>query len=407
MNRGIPESVCLVLPWSFTLNGGVNQVVHNLIRELQKTDSCRPIALELQWNPSVTKDFLPGSTTPRLQLRLHSPYIAQKPLKSILAFLLFAPRELFALRRLVKDYSIKAFNLHFPDLVALNFLLLRLCGLFAGRVVLSFHGSDIRTAYQQKGPARLLWRFILRHASAVVTPSRALAEEVRMVEPQAHTLTIYNGIDIAYFAANSGSGFQWPAGLAGKRVLVNIAGKFQYGKGHDILVRAFEQIADRYPDVCLVLVGAKGPTSATVRELVAATRLSSRVYVFEDLPHSNMYDILTRGELFVSASRWRKGIMGEAFAPLVVLEAAAAKLPVVATATCGVNELIRDRENGRIVELENPAALANAIAEMLDDPAGAQRMAEELYVTVDRSFRWTHAASQYRKVCCCGAGAAS
>jgi L-malate glycosyltransferase len=398
MDRVASGNLCLVLPWSFTINGGVNQVVNNLIRQLHNNGHCKPLALELQWNHKLETDTLPENATPRVYIRLRPPYLPEKPLLSIVAFLLFLPGELLRLRRLVRQYRIGAFNFHFPDLTGITFILLRMCGLFTGKVVLSFHGSDIRAGYQQKGLTRVLWKFMLRHASAAVAPSHALAEEIEMLQRRTRTITIHNGIDIAYFSTNAGAGFQWPGLLDGKRIIVNVGG-FEYRKGHDILIQAFEQLAGRYPDVHLVFVGARGSTSTTVREMIDAARLSERIHIFENVPYVQIYDILTRAELFVLASRWRKGSMGEGF-PMATLEAAAVKLPVVSTASCGVSELIRDQETGLLVELENPTALADAISQMLDDPPAARRMAERLYALVASFFTWEHAACEYRKLCC-------
>jgi glycosyltransferase involved in cell wall biosynthesis len=57
--------------------------------------------------------------------------------------------------------------------------------------------------------------------------------------------------------------------------------------------------------------------------------------------------------LFVLATRWIKGEMGEGFA-IAVLESAAAKAPVVATASCGVEEIIVNGDTGSIAQVEDP-----------------------------------------------------
>src|SRR5262249_5264482 len=148
----------------------------------------------------------------------------------------------------------------------------------------------------------------------------------------------------------------------------------------------------------LALVGVPGPTSAAVRQLISELGLTDRVHIFESVRHAQIYDLLTRAELFVLATRWRKGSMGEGFA-ISILEAAAAKLPIVATASCGVPELIQDGETGRLVELENPEALAGAICDMLDNPPAARRMADQLYSIVGSRFTWSRAAERYLALC--------
>jgi glycosyltransferase involved in cell wall biosynthesis len=71
--------------------------------------------------------------------------------------------------------------------------------------------------------------------------------------------------------------------------------------------------------------------------------------------------------------------------PLVVLEAMAAGVPVVGTRVCGTDEVVEDRVTGRLVPPGDPAALAGALLELLDDPAGARRCG--------RAGRWAFQAS--------------
>jgi glycosyltransferase involved in cell wall biosynthesis len=390
------RSFCFVLPWSFEVNGGVNEVVNNLMRQFATRSELgfQPLALELCWNPDQLVDS-PGDI-PKIWIRPHSPYNAAKPLHGIVGFLLLLPARLSELSRIAKRHNIAVFNLHFPDLEALTFVLLRMSGLFRGEVVLSIHGSDIRSAYHLGTGRRLAWKFLLRHASSVVACSDGLREEVLLVEPRCRAVTIHNGIDADRFAAETDATVNWPVELEGCRVIINVA-SFEFRKGHDILVRAFEQVAQHLPDVRLLLVGKPGPMSATVRKLVVERQLEKRVQILENIPHSQIYKLLTRSTLFVLATRWRKGEMGEGFA-IAVLEAAAAKLPVVATASCGIEEIILSGETGITVPLEDSEALGRAMCEMLENPEAARQMAARLHAAVRERFTWQQAADAYARL---------
>ncbi len=384
---------CFVLSWPFELTGGVNQVVRNLMLEFQKDKLHlgEPVALELGWPPKASDTL--DSGVPRTYLQLRNPCVPNRRFSSMLAFLLYLPGNLLRLRRICLDQKISALNVHFPDLEALNLVLLRLFGLFDGQVVVSLHGSEIRSALQQTGLRKRIWRFMLRHASTVVTCSDGLKQELLQLEPRAKAVTIYNGIDVDRFSANSDQHFHFPSELEGKRLVVNI-GQFEFRKGHDILLNAFKRVRQTHKDVALVLVGFPGPTAAAVRNMIRDLDLSDSVFYLGVLPHEKIYALLKHASLFALATRWRKGYMGEGFA-IAILEAAAAKVPVVATASCGVDEIIRDGKTGRIVPLEDDAALAAAISEMLDDPDLAWKMAENLHNLVRERFTWHQAAEEY------------
>lgn len=329
----------------------------------------------------------------RMYLHLRSPHVRNKTVLSAAGFLLHLPAALFRLRRLCRVNRIGVLNMHYPDLEALNLILLKLLGLFHGQVILSLHGSDIRSAMQETGTAKRLWRFMLRHASTVVTCSNGLRQEALQFEPRANVITIYNGIDVDRFSAHADPLFCWSPELDGKRIIVNVA-QFEFRKGHDILLSAFRKVRSTHEDVALVLAGSPGPTSAAVQDMIRDLDLSDSVFCLGALLHHKIYDLLRHATLFALATRWQHGIMGEGFA-IALLEAAAAKLPVAATASCGVGEIIHNGETGRIVPLEDDAALAAALAEMLDSPEQAQVMGENLHALVRKQFTWRKAAEEY------------
>jgi glycosyltransferase involved in cell wall biosynthesis len=234
---------------------------------------------------------------------------------------------------------------------------------------------------------------MLRHASAIVSCSDGLRQETLQFEPRANVITIYNGIDMDRFSAHANPQFRWPPELDGKRVIVNVA-QFEFRKGHDILLSAFRRVRSTHQDVALVLAGSPGPTSETIQNMIRELDLSDSVLCLGVVPHHKIYDLLKHATLFALATRWKHGIMGEGFA-IALLEAAAAKLPVVATASCGVGEIISNGETGRIVPLEDDAALAAAISEMLDYPERARVMSENLHALVREQFTWKRAAEKY------------
>ncbi len=388
-----PRTLAIVVLWPLDPEGGVNEVVKNLLRQFTtRTDLMfQPLVLELSWAHKQEDEAIPGVR--RTYLRLHPVYLDERPLRSVLSYLLNLPRELIALSRLAKRESIAVFNLHFPDLQAFTFILLRMLNLFKGKVILSFHGSDIRAAHAQSRVSKLLWRFLLRHATSVVSCSDGLSEEILLLEPLCRVLTIHNGIDADRFAAEVDARFMVPAGFEGRRVITHV-GSFDFGKGHDILIQAFDEVATRHSDVILLLAGRPGAMTRPVREMIENKGLKDRVHIFENLPHAQVCNLLLRSTVFAFASRWRKRELGEGFA-IVILEAAAARLPVVATASCGVEEIVQNGRTGLVVPLEDAHALAEAILYMLDNPEEAMQMANNLHALVRHEFSWQEAAEQY------------
>jgi glycogen(starch) synthase len=116
--------------------------------------------------------------------------------------------------------------------------------------------------------------------------------------------------------------------------------------------------------------------------------LAHSVSIFKDVPHERIPEFLSQAQLFVLASR------RESFG-LVVTEAAAAKVPVVCTNAEGLRELITDGVTGRLVDVDDHIALADAIVEVLTHPNEAQEMAVKFYEHVRSNLTWDQAYEKY------------
>jgi len=90
-------------------------------------------------------------------------------------------------------------------------------------------------------------------------------------------------------------------------------------------------------------------------------------------------ELLKQIDIFVLPSLW-EGL------PLVLLEAMAAKKPIVATDVNGIMEIIHSEEEGILVPSKNPAALSSAILRLLNNNELRERMAANGYIKVLREF---------------------
>lgn len=382
----IRKSCAFVLPWSIDVPGGVNHVVKNLIEEFRESNEYHPILIENHW-PSVKPivvESCPNFTHIRMRLRS----LDNTNIKVPLVFLLTLPLVLWRLKQIARAYCIEVLNIHFPGLDTLVWIVLRNLHLFPCKVILSFHGSDIRSAYKLRGWPRAIYRLLLRQADAVVSCSEGLQSEVLAIEMRIKGHVIYNGINEQRFIKKS---ITKPT--VQKELLLNI-GRYEYRKGHDLLLYAFARVLEEQPDLHLVIVGTKGPEFENTNALVQSMGLSSYVTMYHDLPHTAIPSLLNAARIFVLSSRWVPGKVGEGF-PIAILEAAAACKPVVTTRTCGAAEIIDDCVTGRLVPLENVDELAEAICDLLKNRESAQRMAENLQQKVHREFTWKRAYAAY------------
>jgi len=169
-----------------------------------------------------------------------------------------------------------------------------------------------------------------------------------------------NGVETDRFAGAE------PAELPeGTRLL--FVGRLDSRKGFPVAVRAFGTLAGPDGrDVRLVVVG-DGPERNAVDELPGAIR--SRVTMLGTLANEELPPVAAGCDLFLGPATG-----GESFG-VVLIEAMAAGLPVVASDTPGYDEVVRDGVDGLLVPPSDPEALAVAAGRVLDDPQLAARLA--------------------------------
>jgi glycosyltransferase involved in cell wall biosynthesis len=129
-------------------------------------------------------------------------------------------------------------------------------------------------------------------------------------------------------------------------------------KRHADVIEATSLIVGRRPRFKLVLFG-EGPEQGSIRRLVSERHLERNVVLAG--ARLDAAELLPGFDLSVLASS-KEGF------PNVLMESMARGVPVVATRVGGVPELVRDGQDGRLVEVARPDQLAAAILELLDAP---------------------------------------
>ena len=163
-------------------------------------------------------------------------------------------------------------------------------------------------------------------------------------------------------------------GFTPDEVLILCVSVLRPGKGHDTLLATLPRILSQYPAARLLLAGA-GQEEASLR---LKARSCGETVVFlgnrQDVP-----ELLAASDLVVLPS------YSEAL-PTSLIEALAAKRPVIATRVGGTEEIIKPGRTGLLVPERDPEALAEAIVSLLDSPTQAQQLAEQGQRYVRKKF---------------------
>lgn len=215
-----------------------------------------------------------------------------------------------------------------------------------------------------------------RSADRVACLSQADARAVvaRGWQPATRVAVIPPGVDRALLDARSD----------GPRAGALYVGAWTARKGVDVLIRAYVLARRARPDLALTLAGTWQPAERLLAAFPAAVR--DGVRVLPPLPEAELHACYRRHAVLLLPSRY------EGFG-LVVLEALASGLPVVATRTGGAADLLVDGVNGYLVEPNDPVSLAQAWLAVVGDSGRWTRLADGARATA-QPYTWERAAEQ-------------
>ena len=242
---------------------------------------------------------------------------------------------------------------------------------FGGKTpfVLSYQSDIVRqkTLLRFYGP---FLRRVLRRADRILANSPRYIETSPWLQPvKSKCLSVPIGIDVQRFTVPEHV-------YAGPPTLLFV-GRLRYYKGLDMLVAAMRDL----PGVHLKLAG-DGPMYAQLQAQVQALALTERVHFLGEIADEALPALYHQAHLFVLPSNARAEAYG-----IVLLEAMASGLPCISTELgTGTSWVVQDSVTGRVVPPQDPAALAAALRELVDDPGKRRAIGQAGRLRVETEF---------------------
>ena len=186
-----------------------------------------------------------------------------------------------------------------------------------------------------------------------------------------NSIVIPNGIDCAKFALTDidRTVAKKELGIEPKEIMLLSVGRLSSEKGHSLLIEAFGKVNknnDCIKNLKLFLLG-EGPEKTKLQQTVESLNLSSQVFLPGHCCDIRKY--LAAADIFIAPSLY------EGFG-IAIIEAMAAGLPVIASDTGGIPEIITDNKNGILFQTGNSAELSKKILDLLNSPEKMQTIAE-------------------------------
>jgi glycosyltransferase involved in cell wall biosynthesis len=195
---------------------------------------------------------------------------------------------------------------------------------------------------------------------------------------------IPNGIDLGEYNGVTINSDRKP-GI--KNIL--FVGRLHPVKGVQYLITAMKIVQDKIPGARLILVG-DGEDRERLESLSMQLGIKEYVQFAGEVPHENVQVFMQQADIFVLPSLY-EGL------PNVILEAMACGLPIVATRTGGIPDIIMDNTNGFLVEIKDTETIAIKIILLLQDTALWKRISDNNKLLV-KKYTWNNVIIKLEKI---------
>ena len=237
----------------------------------------------------------------------------------------------------------------------------------------------------------LLDAFSLRFFDRII----AVSEEVKQLMlkfkiPQRLISVVRNGINLKESCEkrDDNTSLRHALGIAENVRVVGMVGRLSIEKGIKYFLEAAQKTLVKMPNICFLIVG-DGPMEKELKQHTKMMGIEGRVVFtgfYKDI--AALYSLL---DVYVLTSL-REGT------PMALLEAMAARVPVVATGVGGVAQVVRHNENGILVKSHDPEEISESVLHLLRNPLESARLAANAKKALREEYSAERMAGQYENI---------
>lgn len=260
-------------------------------------------------------------------------------------------------------------------------------------LVFTHHTLYERYTHYVPGDSPALKRFTIELATRyanladqVFAPSESIRDLLRQRGVVTPIAVVPTGVRLEHFAHGDGAGFRRQMGIPEDAFVVGHLGRLAPEKNLAFLAQAVADFVGSHPRAHFLVIGT-GPAETAMREMFSRADLEARLHVAGILQQQALADALHAMDLFAFASTSETQGM-------VLTEAMAAALPVVALDAPGAREVVRDRHNGRLLREATPAVFSAALQWVAALPSESLRELKQAALETAEAFSMARSADK-------------
>lgn len=216
--------------------------------------------------------------------------------------------------------------------------------------------------------------------SWVIAPSRSISTLIKGRGVVSPVTEIPTGVDLTFFSRGDRKGFRESYGISDDTLVIGHLGRLAPEKNLDYLVQAVTHALETLPEARFLVVG-KGPSEKSIYQVFHQKGMDGRLVMAGKQEGASLSDAYHAMDLFVFASKSETQGM-------VITEAMAAGLPVIALDAPGAREVVADGGNGRLLSGDAPPeTFSRAIVHMAEDPEKLSELGSAAFETAGQFER--------------------
>ena len=372
--------IALVSPYDFPYPGGVTEHIVGLAKAISQR--------EHEVHVLAACSGYHNLTIPNTQVITRR--VIPIPIGGAVARVGWSPQSYRRIKRILQHEAFEVIHLHEPLTPGLTWLVLLHSRNMPHTVTIgTFHAYHEQPNWFYRRGRPIFGKFFSQ-LDALIAVSGAARDFADRMFPGNYQI-IPNGVNLARFAQNNGRNASVKRIAARPEVTILFVGRLDRRKGFETLLRAFIKLKANFPHLRLKVAGPfKASEVARYRPLLRRYHATDIAFVGYVTPEgiSTLYH---SADIFCAPS------LGFESFGVVLLEAMAAGLPIVATDIAGYRSVLTEGQEGLLVPPERPDLLAEALAYLIENPRLRHIMGERGRQKVGE-YSWDHIGDRILKL---------
>ena len=256
------------------------------------------------------------------------------------------------------------------------------------------HGGDIHSAPFSSSLIRNKTILSVRNNDLLIAVSQDLKDIAESLLSETKIKVIPNGVDIRKFTLSSedNNWIKQKKGYFKERKILLFVGSVMESKGIKELLEAFDRVSSNRDNLLLILIGRMTRKDYIDHHIKS---LNGNIRLLGPVKHERLKLWMNLCDMFLLPS-YNEGL------PVSMLEAMACGKPVIVSDVGGISEVVRDKENGLLIEPKDVDSLVKAINFLLDNPDKARELGEKAKRVIFENYTWIKNAERtidvYREI---------